>query len=86
MATIQAAQNYKQINPGGLGKLLKLKICPKFMLRVNLDIHDCLITSQAGNFVQGRFRKAYVKTSDEQAGLTAMISSYLGRQSSWIPI
>ena len=28
----------------------------------------------------------YVKFSNEQAGLKAMRSSYLGRQNSWVPI
>ena len=48
MATIQAAQNKKQTNTGGLAKLFKLRIGPKVMLTVNLDI-DCLINGQSGN-------------------------------------
>lgn len=64
----------------------KLKIQSKVMLTVNLGMYDCLISSHAGNFVQGRVQKACVKTSDELAALTAMISSYLSRQNCWIPI
>ena len=61
------------------------------MLRVNLDIQDRLINGQTGNishteFAQDSVRKVYVKFSDEQAGLKAMRSSYLGRQNSWVPI
>ena len=37
---IQAAQNQKQTNTGGLTKLLKLKIGAKVMLTVNIDIQD----------------------------------------------
>lgn len=37
---IQAAQNQKQTNTGGLAKLLQLKIGAKGMLTVNIDIQD----------------------------------------------
>ena len=40
LANIQASQNKKQTNAGGLAKLLKLKIGAKKMLTVNLDIQD----------------------------------------------
>ena len=58
VAAIQAAQNQKQTNTGGLAKFLKLEIGAKMMLTVNLDIQDCLINGQTGNishieFVQG---------------------------------
>ena len=43
LALIQAAQNQRQTNTGGLAKLLKLKIGAKVMLTVNIDIQDCLI-------------------------------------------
>ena len=61
------------------------------MLTVNLDIQDCLINDQTGNishieFSQCSVRKVYAKFSDEQAGLKAMKSSYLGRKSFWVPI
>ena len=61
------------------------------VLTVNLDIQDCLINDQTGNishieFSQCSVRKVYVKFSDEQAGLKAMKSSYLGRKSFWVPI
>ena len=64
MATIQAAQNKKQTNTGGLAKLFKLRIGPKVMLTVNLDI-DCLINGQSGNInhielAQGSIQKVYI--------------------------
>ena len=56
-------------------------------LTVNLDIQDYLINGCTGNishieFTQGSVWKVYVKFSDEQAGLKAMRSSYLGRKRS----
>ena len=61
------------------------------MLAVNIDIQDHLINDQTGNvarieFAQGSVGKVYVKFSDEQAGLKAMTSSYLGRKHSLFPI
>ena len=58
VAAIQAAQNQKQTNTGGLAKFLKLEIGAKMMLTVNLDIQDCLINGRTKNishieFVQG---------------------------------
>ena len=90
MATIQAAQNQKQTNTGGLAKLLVKNWC-KVMLKVNLNIQDRLISGQTGNishieFAQGSVWKTYVKFSDKQAGVKAMRSSFLGRQSYWMPI
>ena len=84
-ALIQAVQNQKQTNTGGLVKLLKLKIGAKVMLTVNIDIQDHLINGQARiirhiEFAEGSARKVYIKFSDEQAGSKAMRSSYLGRQ------
>ena len=38
LVLIQAVQNQKQTNRGGLAKLLKLKISVKVMLTVNIDI------------------------------------------------
>ena len=38
LVLIQAVQNQKQTNRGGLAKLLKLKIGVKVMLTVNIDI------------------------------------------------
>ena len=38
LVLIQAVQNQKQTNRGGLAKLLKLKISVKVMLAVNIDI------------------------------------------------
>ena len=77
LALIQAAQNQKQTNTGGLTKMLKLKIGVKVMLTVNMDIQDCPINSQTGifrhiDFAQGSARKVYVKLSDEQAGSKEM--------------
>ena len=91
LATIQVAHDQKQTNTGGLAKLLKLKIGAKVMLTVNLDIQDHLINGQTGyishiEFVQDSVQKVYVKFSDEQAGLKAMRSFYLGRQNSWVPV
>ena len=42
-AIIQAAQNQKQTNTGGLRKLLKVKIGAIIMLAVNVDIQHNLI-------------------------------------------
>ena len=69
MATIQAAQNQKQTNTGGLGKLRKLKIGAKVMLTVNLEIQDRLINGQTGKisyieFAQDIVQKVYKKFSD----------------------
>ena len=89
LALIQAAQNQKQTNTAGLAKLLKLRISEKVMLAVNRDIQDRLINGQTGiiwhiEFAQASAQKVYVEFYDEQAGLKAMISSYLGRQNYWV--
>ena len=91
LAMILPAQNQKQTNTGGLARSLNLKIGPKVMLKVNVGIQDRLINGQTGNvkhiqFVHGSIHKVYAKFSDEQAGLRAMRSSYLGRQNSWVAI
>ena len=54
------------------------------MFKVNIDIQDRQINDQTGNiihteFAQGKVCKVYVKFSDEQTGLKAIISS-------WVPI
>ena len=61
------------------------------MLTVNLDIQDRLINGQIENisyieFAQGSVPKVYVTFSDEQGGVKAMRSCYLGRNNSWVPI
>ena len=66
LALIQAAQNQKQKNTGGLAKMLKLKIGAKVMVTVNIDIQDRLINGQTGiirhiEFAQASARKVYVK-------------------------
>ena len=71
--------------------MLKLKIGAKVIITVNLDTKDSLINDQPGNishseFAQSSVPKVYLKLSDEQSGLKAMKSSYLGRQNSWVPI
>ena len=71
--------------------MLKLKIGAKVIITVNLDTKDSLINDQTGNISHGEFAqssvpKVYLKFSDEQSGLKAMKSSYLGRQNSWVPI
>ena len=91
LGTIQAAQNQKLTNTGGLAKFFKLKINVKVTLTVNLDIQDYLINGHTGNishieFTQGSVWKVYVKFSDEQAGLKAMRSSYVGRKRSSVVI
>ena len=91
LALIEAAQNQKPTNTVGLAKVLKLKIGAKVMLTVNIDIQDCLINGQTGNirhieFAEGTIHKVYIKFSDEQAGLKAMRSPYVGIQYSWVPI
>ena len=48
LALIQAAENQKQTNTGGLGKLLKLKIGAKLILAVNIDIQDRQIYGETG--------------------------------------
>ena len=90
LALIQAAQNQKQANTGGLAKLLMLKICAKVMLTNNIDVQDRLINGQTRimrhiEFVEGSARKVYLKFYDEQARPKAMESSYLGRQNSCVP-
>ena len=91
LAMIEAAQNQKQTNTGGLAKLLELKIGAEVMLTVNVYIQDRLINGQTGNiedieFAEGTVCKVYVKFSDEQAGIREMRSSYLGRHNSWVAI
>ena len=88
---IEAAQNQKQTNTGGLAKSLELKIGAKVMLAVNVDTQDRLINGQTGNiehteFVQVTVHKVYVKFPDKQAGIRAMRSSYLGRHNSSVAI
>ena len=88
---IQAAQNQSQTNTGRLAKFLKLKICAKVLLTVNIDIQDRLINGQTRiikhkTFVQSSAREVYVKFSDEQAGSKVMTSSYLSRQNCRFPI
>ena len=80
---IEAAKNQKQANTGGLAKLLKLKIGPKVVLTVNIDIKGRLINGQAGifrhiEFAQGRALKVYITFSDKQTGSKAMRSYYSG--------
>ena len=91
LATVKAVKNQKQASKEGLAKFFKLKIPVKVMFAINLDIQNCLINSQTGNFShiefpQGIVRKVYVTFSDNQAGLKAMRWPYLGRETSWIPI
>ena len=76
LALIQAEQNQKETNIGGLAKLSKFKIGAKVMLTVNIDIQDRLINGQTGivrhiEFAQGSACKVYIKFSDEQAGSKA---------------
>ena len=64
LVTVQATQNQKQKNTGGLAKLLKIKIGAKVMLTVNVMINDFLIDDQTGNirhikFAQGSAREVY---------------------------
>ena len=71
--------------------MLELEIAAKVMVTVNIDIEDRLINGQTGSikhieFAEGTVHKVYVKFSDEQVGLKAMRSSYVGRQNSWVPI
>ena len=67
------------------------KVVSKVTLTVNLDLQDRLINGQARDishieYTQGVNRKAYVNFPDEQAGLKAMGSCYIGRQNSWLLI
>ena len=55
LTLIEAAQNQKPTNTGGLAKLLKLKIREKVMLTVNIDIPDRLINGQTGNIRHTEF-------------------------------
>ena len=81
LTTIQAAQNQKQANTGGLAKLLKFKIGVKIMLTVNVDKQDRPINDQQEIlYILSNVCKIYVRFSDEQAGLKAMRKLYLGRQ------
>ena len=91
METTQADQNQKQTNTADLEKLFKLKIGAKVMSQVNSNIHFRLINGQTGNnsqieFAQSSVQKVYIKFVDEQAGVKAVGSSYLGRQNSCLPI
>ena len=86
-ALIQAAQNQKQANTRGLGKLLKIKIGAKVILTNNIDMKDRLVNGQTWNirhivFAQGSVCKVWVKFLVGQAGFKATRSSYLGRQNS----
>ena len=47
---IQAAQNQKQTNAGGLTKIIQLKIGAKFILTINIDSQDLLINAPVGEF------------------------------------
>ena len=60
LAAIQAFQNQKQTNTGGLTKFLKLKCGAKVMLTVNLNIQDRLINCQTGNTSHIEFSKGSV--------------------------
>ena len=71
--------------------MLKLKVCARVILTVNIDIQDCLINGltvsiRISEFDQDSVWKVMFTFPDEQAGLTAMRSSYLGRQNSSVPI
>ena len=83
----ESSQSQKQTNTGGLSKLLNLKIGTKVMLTANMDMQDCLINGQTGNFdhiecIQCTLCKVYVKFSNKQTCTRAMRSSYLERQKS----
>ena len=61
------------------------------MIAVNMNTHDRIIyapqkTIRHIGLAQGSAPKVYVKFCDEQNGSKAIISSYLGRKSSWVPI
>ena len=61
------------------------------MITVNMHTHDRIIyapqkTIRHIGLAQGSAPKVYVKFCDEQNGSKAIISSYLGRKSSWVPI
>ena len=60
LATIQAAQNQKQTNTGGLAKFLKLEVGAKVMLTVNLDIQDRLINVHTGNTSYSEFAQGSI--------------------------
>ena len=60
LGTIQAAQNQKLTNTGGLAKFFKLKINVKVTLTVNLDIQDYLINGHTGNISHIEFTQGSV--------------------------
>ena len=60
LATIEAAQNQKLTNKGGLAKFFKLKINVKVTLTVNLDIQDYLINGCTGNISHIEFTQGSV--------------------------
>ena len=71
--------------------MLKLNIGANVRLTVNIDMQDRLLNGQTAvikqiEFAESSACKVYIKFSDEQAGLNAMRSSYLGRPNSWVPI
>ena len=61
------------------------------MITVNMHTHDRIIyapqkTIRHIGLAQGSAPKVAVKFGEEQNGSKAIISSYLGRKSSWVPI
>ena len=88
---IQAAQNQKQSNTGGLAKILQVKIGAKVMLTVNIDIQDKLMNGQVGEVahvtvVNNNVEKIFVKFSDPQVGLKVKTSCVYSRQHSCVKI
>ena len=65
--------------------MLKLKIVPKVMLMIDLDIQDHLLLAKQEmlvilNLIKVVFEKHMWTFFDQQAGLKTIRSSYLGRQ------
>ena len=60
LAMIEAAQNQKQTNTGGLAKLLKLEIGANVMLTIYLDIQHRLINGQTGNVKHIEFKVVFI--------------------------
>lgn len=88
---IEAAQNQKQTETGGLAKSLLLKIGAKVMLTVNINIQDGLINGQVGEvehmvLQNNTAKKLYVNFLDPSAALKATAKSYLSKQNSRVAI
>ena len=88
---INAAQNQKLTNTGGLAKTLELKIGSRVMLTVNFDIEHYLINSQVGQttFFEpagSRISKIFVKFDNTNVDRKRKMLGDLAQQYDSVPI